>query len=216
MIPPWSQPCYRYITCCTFHYIVYISCLHILNVMNHPLSSLWPILYSFSFNPSHFYLRLLCFGDMADIILVQEDIFERAGISSVLPLRPIFWQKCHQRLFRQSCRHGFQQRLFQHTWEGLGHAMQCSPVLLHYVLSCVLHCELLLDYVLVSCAECLRIGAPPSYNIRATSLCQPSLATAGVRHQIYGKDSFPIPSIPHLKLCKYPALKCFSLVTTLN
>ena len=209
------------------HYMLYItlhcvqSCLHILNVMNHPLSSLWPILYSFSFNPSHFYLRLLCFGDMADIILVQEDIFERAGISSVLPLRSIFWQKCHQRLFRHSCRHGFQQRLFQKRGPAyLGrarpcHAMQCCPVLLHYVLSCVLCCELLLDYVL-SCAECLRIGAPPSYNIRATSLCQPSLATAGVRHQIYGKDSFPIPSIPHLELRKFPALNYFSLVTTLN
>ena len=95
----------------------------------------------------------------------------------------------------------------QHTWEGLGHAMLCSAALC---------CELLLHYVLVSCAECLRIGAPPSYNIRATSLCQPSLATAGVRHQIYGKDSFPILSIPHLELRKYPALNYFSLVTTLN
>ena len=181
----------------------------------------FPVFDQFIFSFKTFYSRLLCFGDFPDIILVQGDIFERAGISSVLPLRPIFWQKCHQRLFRHSCRHGFQQRLFQKRGPAyLGrarpcHAMQCCTVLLHYVLSCVLCCELLLDYVL-SCAECLRIGAPPSYNIRATSLCQPSLATAGVRHQIYGKDSFPILSIPHLKLHKYPALKYFSLVTTLN
>ena len=202
MIPLWSQPCYRYITCCTLHYIVYISCLHILNVMNHPLSSLWPILYSFSLNPFHFYLRLLCFGDTADIILVQEDIFGRAGISSVLPLRPIFWQKCHQRLFRQSCRHGFQQRLFQKRGPAyLGrarpcHAMQCCPVLLHYVLSCVLHCELLLDYVL-SCAECLRIGAPPSYN-----MCHvPVSAQLGHFWRAASnlwQTSFPILSIPRL------------------
>ena len=192
------------------HYMLYIP-LHYVHILSAHIkceSSTFQFLtnFIFSFKTSPFYLRLLCFGDMADIILVQEDIFERAGISSFLPLRPIFWQKCHQRLFRQSCRHGFQQRLFQKRGPAyLGrarpcHALQCCPVLLHYVLSCVLHCELLLDYVLVSCAECLRIGAPPSYNIRATSLCQPSLATAGVRHQIYGKDSFPILSIPHTPL----------------
>ena len=147
-------------------------------------------------------MRLLCFGDFPDIILVQGDIFERAGISSVLPLRPIFWQKCHQRLFRQSCRHGFQQRLFQKRGPAyLGrarpcHAMQCCPVLLHYVLSCVLHCELLLDYVL-SCAECLRIGAPPSYN-----MCHvPVSAQLGHFWRAASnlwQTSFPILSIPRL------------------
>ena len=126
------------------NYIPYrtnVSTIHLVHInVNNPLSSLGPIFILLSPNLL-FYLRLLCFSDF---ILVQGDIFGRAGISSVLPLRSIFCQKCHQRLFRQSSRHGFQQRLFQKRRPAyLGrarpcHAMQCCPVLLHYVLSCVL------------------------------------------------------------------------------
>ena len=133
-----------------------------------------------------FFLRLLCFSDFADIILVQGDIFGPPRISSVLPLRPIFCQKCHQRLLRQSCRHGFQQRLFQKRRPAyLGrarpcHAMQCWPVLcrdllLHYVLSCPLQnafASLLLLPVIISVPH-------PS-----VSLAWPLL------HQIYGEILF--------------------------
>ena len=162
MIPLWVEPCYHYITLCTFHYITTkhapnnavplhcssaVICYTLLTMLqsasgswwcslhtfaeidpitfhielmcllfilcisnvNSPLSSLGPIFILISLNLL-FYLRLLCFSDF---ILIQGDIFGRAGISSVLPLRSIFCQKCHQRLFRQSSRHGFQQRLFQ-------------------------------------------------------------------------------------------------------
>ena len=135
------------------------------------------------------------------------------GISSVLPLRSIFWQKCHQRLFRQRSRHGFRQRLFQKLRSAqLGRA---RPMLCYTMPCCTGQ----------NAIHCLRMGAPLPVIICATSQCRPSSATC-VRHQIYGKilalfqsGAFPIfpamyPASP--QKCSLFALQRDSCLETLT